>query len=76
MMMLMNIVAIASIYDEEKTKPTRERKRRRSRKKSPEPPYIAFSFFLIPFSRLLLLLFFLTFCMTKKTQLASDSRPQ
>jgi len=44
MMMLMNIVAVASIYVEKKTKPTAERKRRRSRKKTRTTLHYIFSF--------------------------------
>ena len=35
-MMLMNIVTVASIDDEEKSKPTRERKRKKQKKKKPQ----------------------------------------
>jgi hypothetical protein len=43
MMMLMNSVAVASIYIEKKTKPTTERKRR-SRKKNRTTLHYIFSF--------------------------------
>lgn len=84
-MMLMNIVTVASIDDEEKSKPTRERERKKRKKKKkpkPEPPSMTFFF---SFSRarafsLSLIrfcfsesFFFLTFCMTKKTPLARQT---
>jgi len=55
-----------------KRRPNRREKEKEEAEKKPEPPYITFSPFLGSFS--LLLLFFLTFCMTKKMQHALDYR--